>query len=121
MEKEIRDDRKAARREEVQRHREWLKGRDLSWLVNYLIEHGPVTEHVAMSAVMEEEYHLKDASKRGMDVLCGLYSLWMVRKLWRRPKGIHPGSGEETYEYGVRGVHAPNSELSESARERKND
>lgn len=108
MEKEIRDDRKAARREEVQRHREWLRGRDLSWLVNYLLEHGPQTEHSMMWEAMEDEYDFKVAGKRAADVMCALYSLWMVRKLWRRPKGVHPGSGEETYEYGVRGVHAPN-------------
>ncbi|MGP1665751.1 MAG: hypothetical protein ACTS5I_07565 [Rhodanobacter sp.] len=105
MDQEIRDDRKAARREEVQRHREWLRGRDLGWLMEYLLEHGPVTEHVAMIEAMDEEYDLEKRSRRGLDVLCGLYSLWMVRKLWRRPMGKHPGSGEESYLYGVRGIH----------------
>jgi len=40
MDKEISDDRKAAKREQVQRARDYLKGRDLNWLVNYLLEHG---------------------------------------------------------------------------------
>lgn len=109
MDKEISDDRKAEKREQVQRARDYLKGRDLNWLVNYLLEHGPRTEHVAMIEAMDEEYHLKDASKQGMNVLCDLYALWLVRKLWRRPMGKHPGSGEESYLYGVRGVHAPNA------------
>lgn len=110
MDKEIADDRKAAKREQVQHARAYLKGRDLNWLVNYLLEHGPRTEHVAMIEAMDEEYQLKDASKQGMNVLCDLYALWLVKKLWRRKVGIHPGSGEESYEYGVRGVHAPNDQ-----------
>jgi hypothetical protein len=115
MDKEIADDRKAAKREQVQRARDHLKGRDLNWLVNYLLEKGPQTEHWMMWEAMEEEYQLKDASKRGMDVLLDLYALWLVRKLWRVKVGIHPGSGEESYKYGVRGVHAPNAKLCDAS------
>lgn len=105
MDKEILDDRKAARREQAQRARDWLKGRDLSWLINYLLEKGPSTEHVLMIEAMDEEYHFKNASKRGCDVLATVYALWLVKKLWRRWLGVHPGSGEKYYLYGVRGVH----------------
>ncbi len=105
MDEEIRNDRKAARRETVQRARDRLKDRDVSWLVNYLLEKGPVTEHTAMIEAMNEEYHAGDAVKRAGDVLCDLFALWLVRKLWRHTLGIHPGSGEETFLYGVRGVH----------------
>lgn len=105
MDKEIADDRKASKREKVQRARDYLKDRDLKWLINYLLEHGPQTEHVAMLEAMDEEYHFKDATKQGFNVLCDLYALWFVRKLWRKPMGRHLGSGEESYLYGIRGVH----------------
>lgn len=109
MEREISDDRKAARREQVQQARHFLKGRDLNWLINHLLEKGPMTEHVMMIAAMAEEYHGKDACRRGFDVFRDLYALWLVKKLWRQKRGFHPGSGEESYLYGVRGVHAPNA------------
>ena len=105
MENEIRDDRKAAKREQVQQARHYLRGRDLSWLVNRLIEKGPMTEHMLMWEAMEEEHQLKDAPKRGMDAFHCLHALWLVKKLWRRKVGIHTGSGEVSYEYGLRGVH----------------
>lgn len=105
MDREIREGRKAARREMVQRAREYLKKRDLSWLVNRLLEKGPMTEHVLAIEAMDEEYHLESRCKRAADVLCDLHALWLVKKLWRRDLGIHPGSGHATYLWGVRGVH----------------
>lgn len=111
MDREIQNDRLAAKREEVQRARDYLKGRDLTWLINHLLENGPKTEHALMLEVMDEEFHFKDASRQGMNVLCDVWALWLVKKLWRRSQGIHPGSGEESYLYGVRNVH-PNSDNS---------
>lgn len=105
MDREIDSDRKAARRETVQRARDYLRGRNLSWLVNQLIERGPATEHMLMVWGMDEEYAFESASKRAFEVIHDLYALWTVRKLWRRKAGIHPGSGEECYLYGIRGVH----------------
>lgn len=105
IEKEILEDRKAARREQVQRARERLKGRDLIWLINRLIENGPASEHWLMFQAMEEEFHSKDASKRGMEVLIDLHSLWLTGKLWRLSLGKHPQSGEESYRYGIKRVH----------------
>lgn len=103
MDRDIRDERKAARREQVQHARHFLKGRDFSWLINRLLEKGPKTEHCLALEAME--YHGKDACQRGLDVLLDVYALWRVGKLWRRKLGVHPGSGEEHYLYGVRGVH----------------
>lgn len=117
MEKEIRDDRKASRREAVQMARNYLKSRDLSWLVNRLLDKGPATEHLLMTEAWGEEYGSEDACKRGLNVLIDLYALWQVKKLWRQPHGIHPGSGEQQYVYGIRGVHervtAPSSKPSQ--------
>lgn len=112
MEKEIREDRKAARREQAQRAREYLAKRDLSWLINRLLEKGPQTEFRLMHEASEDEYHSKDAMARGAAVLQDLYALWLVNKLWRREQGIHPGSGEKYHLYGVRGVHSPNTTVS---------
>jgi len=106
MDKERSDDRKAAKREQVQRAREYLRKRDLAWLINRLLEKGPATQHLLMMESMVEEYHSKDALRRGLDVLRDVYALHLVRKLWRRKMGIHPGSGEQSYLYGVRGVHS---------------
>ena len=105
LEQEIRDDRKAARREQVQHVRQYLKCRDFSWLVNRLLNKGPTTEHVLLMEAMEEEYHIDRASRSAMNVLYDLHALWLVGKLWRRSLGIHPGSGEETFIWGVKGVH----------------
>ena len=107
MEREIRDDRRAARREMRQRAREYLSKRDLVWLINCLLERGPTSEHALMIEAMGQEYHSKDAMRSGLDTLQDLYALWLVRKLWRRKLGIHPGSGEMSFEYGLRGVHKP--------------
>lgn len=105
MDREIREDRKASKREMRQRAREYLAKRDLDWLINYLLEHGPTSEHMLMIEAMTEEYDLKQASKRGLEILHDLDALWLVRKLWRRKLGIHPGSGEMAYQYGLRRVH----------------
>ncbi len=107
------DESRRAYRADWVRYLEWLNGMPpvaattgiVQRHVNYLLEKGPQTEHWMMWEAMEEEYQLKDASKRGMDVLLDLYALWLVRKLWRRKMGIHPGSGEDFHIYGVRGVH----------------
>lgn len=105
LDKEIRDDRIASRRERVQQARHWLRSHDLSWLIQHLIDHGPKTEHRLMHEVMEEEFMAEAACQRGANVLRALYALWLVKKLWRRETGIHPGSGEMSYLYGIRGVH----------------
>ncbi len=104
-EQEIRDDRKADRRERVQHARHYLKARDLRWLINRLIDKGPATEHTLLLEAMEEEYHIEPASRNAMNVLYDLHALWTVGKLWRRSIGIHPGSGEESFIWGVKGVH----------------
>lgn len=105
IDKAIADDRMAAKREQVQHARRYLKQRDFSWLINHLLEHGPKTEHCLMQEAMQEEYVAKEAVARAGHVLADLYSLWTVRKLWRQSQGIHPGSGQETFLYGIRGVH----------------
>lgn len=105
MEKEIRNDRVAARREQVQQARQWLRGQNLSWLVNHLLEKGPKTECALMMGIMDEEFHCEDFAKRSMNILNAVYALWLVKKLWRAPVGIHPGSGEMSHLYGIRNVH----------------
>lgn len=107
MDQAIRDDRKAAQREKAQHARAWLRGKDLSWLINRLIDEGPETESNLCMELMEEEPDSEKFSKRVLETLIELHSLWTVRKLWRRSVGIHPGSGEESFIYGIRGVHAP--------------
>lgn len=106
MDAEILSDRKAERREARQRAREYLAKRDIVWLINQLLDHGPASEHMLMLAAIEDQsnFHLKIV--RGMDVLVDLIALWTVGKLWRKPMGIHPGSGDQSYLYGIRGVHS---------------
>lgn len=103
MEKEILSDRKAERREKAQRAREYIRGRDISWLINNLLENGPKTEH----QMMTEKDHLDgyDHLQFIASLLKDLLALWMVGKLWRISLGIHPGSGEAFYLYGIRKVH----------------
>lgn len=104
IEKEISDDRKAMRRERAQRGRDYLRNRDISWTINQLLEHGPCTEVALMFEVMDEEGSLV----KGMAVLVDLYWLWVVGKLWRTSVGIHSGSGEMSFIYGIRKVHPRN-------------
>lgn len=42
IEKEIQSDRTAAKREQIQRARDWLKDRDFRWLINLLLDKGPM-------------------------------------------------------------------------------
>lgn len=110
MEDEIRDDRKAAKRERVQHARNWLKDRDLSWLINYLLEHGPTNEHELGFQALEEHSTFpftKDTQgvAKLAEVFGALINLNAVGKLWKKPIGTHPGSGEESYLWGIRGVH----------------
>jgi hypothetical protein len=105
IEQEILDDRKAARREEKQRAREYLRGRDVSWLINRLLEKGPQTEASLMWERMEEEFHFEDAAKHSSEVFSDLWALWKVGKLWRSYVGFHPGAGEKSYQFGIRKVH----------------
>lgn len=105
MELEIRSDRKAARRERAQHERQYLRARDLNWLINRLLDRGPATEHVLLLEVMEEEYEIEDGSNRSLDLLRDLFALSRVGKLWAKPVGIHPGSGEKSYLFGIKGVH----------------
>jgi hypothetical protein len=107
MDQEIRDDRRAARREEVQRARDFLRNRDLRPVVNYLLEHGPSTEHTIM---ISEEFGCDLESCAS--ILSTLHSLWLVGKLWRESVGIHPGSGQMSYRYGIKRVHQKDSNVS---------
>lgn len=111
MEQEIRDDRKASRRSQKQHARGYLKGRDLKWVFEYLMDHGPSSEHMIMLHAMEEEFHIKEGVTRAAFVLTDLHCLWMVKKLWRQSLGIHPGSGEQSWMYGIRGVHQRNENI----------
>lgn len=110
MEKEIREDRLAERREKVQRARDYLRNRDVSWLINRLLEKGPANEHVLMQEIYDEEYDIEKAWPRVSDLLRDLLALWIVKKLWRKEIGIHPGSGEMSYQWGIRRVHSPNGQ-----------
>lgn len=103
MDAEIRDERKAAKRERVQRARRYLRGRDVCWLIDYLVDHGPQTEHAAVIAKYEAGGVLAD----GCGVIDDMVALWLVGKLWRQSQGVHPGSGCEYFLYGIRKVHPP--------------
>ena len=106
LEQEILDDRKADRRARVQHARAYLSGRDLKWLIEYLLERGPSFCHTIMIHAMEEEYHDLAAVERAAFALTDLHCLWLTKKLWREDMGIHPGSGERSYKYGIRKVHS---------------
>jgi hypothetical protein len=105
IEQEIRDDRKAARRALVQHARQYLKTRDFSWLINRLLDKGPATEHSLLLELMEEEHSLENGAKQVGLLLNDLLALWRVGKLWRRSLGIHPGSGQKSFLWGLRKVH----------------
>lgn len=82
---------------------DWLAKNDTTWLVDRLREKGPSAEH---SLMIEFGMHLpndKEALWKAADVLGGCYFLWVVGTLWRRSLGIHPGSGVETFLYGIKG------------------
>ncbi len=103
---EKREERIANSREAAQRVRqekrkavEYLRGRDLQWLIDKLVDDGPAHEVEILFSRMDGE--LLDGAMALMD----LWALWRIGKLWRKSAGIHPGSGEETHLYGIRGVH----------------
>lgn len=107
IEKEIREDRSAAAREasqlvrsEKRRAVEYLRKRDLQWLIDKLVDQGPSTE-VRL---------IRDLIDRPLEDVCALlvdlWALWRIGKLWRRSQGIHPEAGEESFLYGIRGVHS---------------
>ena len=105
MEAEIREDRKASKREERQRARDYLRRQDTSWLVNRLLDKGPESECNLLMEVMQ-----LDVGEQERDVLssrlCGqLHSLWVIGKFWRKSLGIHPGAGVQSFRFGIRGVH----------------
>lgn len=102
MDAEIREDRKAARREAVQRARDYLRGKDTSWLVNQLLDHGPQREHQLLFKFIEE---FGDELEKLSEVEGGLMALWRVRKLWRSSPKFVPEVGEVSYLYGIRKVH----------------
>lgn len=118
MEKERREERTASRREMIQHARGWLAKpelkQELSWLANYLMDHGPKTEHELAIAVVESEGERDMALVRSNVILCAVNALWLTKKLWRRHVGVHPGSGCQSYLYGLRNVHSPNIEISNS-------
>lgn len=102
MENEIRDDRKAARREQEQRARRYLQDRDTTWVLTRLIDDGPQTD---MKLMMERLEHGDSASDAAV-VLSDLWALWLIRKLWRScVEKHHIGSGESVHLYGIRKVH----------------
>ena len=105
--KEVQEERSAAMREAAQRVRNetnqakrYLGKRDsrsIGQLIDKLIDHGPQTE---MTLAFDTQ-NIEDA---GM-VFADLWALWRIKKLWRSTQGIHPGSGEESFVYGIVGVH----------------
>jgi hypothetical protein len=110
IEQEIRDDRSAVARQAAQRVRnekrkavEYLRKRDLQWLIDKLVDDGPSTDCRLMMALINRP--LEDIGTVWVD----LWSLWRVGKLWRVSQGIHPGAGEEFFLYGIRGVHPQNA------------
>lgn len=112
---EIKEDRQAAAREAAQRVRQekrqavkHLKTRDLTWLIDRLVDGGPATEHMLTIAAMESK-----GPREGLLTLADLWALWRVGKCWRKSQGIHFGSGEESFVYGLRGVHSQNSDYPE--------
>jgi len=102
MDAEIREDRKAARREGQQRARDYLRGKDTSWLVNQLLDRGPQREHQLLFRYIEE---FGDELSKLSEVEGSLVSLWLVRKLWRTAPKFVPEVGEVSYLYGIRKVH----------------
>jgi hypothetical protein len=100
----MKEDRRAAKRERVQLARNYLRHRDLSWIINLLLEKGPMTE-MAILFEVPDEWKIEDACRSGRDALGTLYSLWLVGKLWRKGAGVHPGCGEKSFIYGIRRVH----------------
>ena len=111
MEKEIQQDRIAARREVRQHALAYLGKHEKaqSWIVNYLLENGPVTEHTMSLAALETEYFFEDGMDRLGEILGALVALHQIGKLWRVSLGIHPGSGVECFRWGIRRVHSPNT------------
>jgi hypothetical protein len=110
MEEEIREDRIAANREMKQRHRDWLAKRDLTWLIDHLVDNGPQSEVALSHWLMDQNLEMEDFSRRIADVHMGLESLWRIGKVWRKKNGIHPGTGYPSYVYGIKRVHSSNIE-----------
>lgn len=105
MDEEIREGRRAERRAQVQLARNYLRDRDIVWIVNELLEHGPQTEGELIMRAMDLPARDDTFVHKVAEILFDLYSLWMVGKLWRRSQGTHFGSGEESFLYGIRRVH----------------
>lgn len=97
MEREIREERTASSRERVQHARNYLRDRDISWLINRLLDGGPKTECELLLDSIE--------SGNEAGLLFDLIALWRTRKLWRKSMGIHPGAGVESFLFGIRNVH----------------
>jgi hypothetical protein len=102
MDAEIREDRKAARREAVQRSRDYLRGKDTSWLVNQLLDKGPQREHQLLFQFIDE---FGDELSKLSEVEGSLVALWRIGKLWRANPVFVPNVGEKSYLYGIRKVH----------------
>ncbi len=96
MDKELSDDRMADRREKIQRARDHLRDRDFTWLINYLLEHGPQNECNLLLEYEDED---------DINVLRDLNALWRVGKLWRINTGFHVGAGCDSFKFGIKGVH----------------
>lgn len=100
VEAEVAEERSAAMREAAQRVRdetrrakEYLATRDLIWLIDELVDNGPMTEVALMQRAGDLE--------AGALAFHDLWSLWRTKKLWRKSQGIHPGSGVESFLYGL--------------------
>lgn len=105
MEAELASDRKAARRELVQRAREYLNNHRgcEAFILKYLNEHGPDSDANMMLA-MAELCKVQTFSDQCMKIFSTTWALWLTGILWRKEFPNHP-SGEKCFIYGIRGLH----------------
>lgn len=107
MEQELASDRLAARREEVQRAREYLRANSgfEIFILDHLAKQGPSVD-VTMALTMSALCELKATRNFGqcLNVLPVAMALWRIGKLWRKEFPNHP-CGEQCFIYGLRGQH----------------
>lgn len=110
IEQEIRDDRSAIARQAAQRVRKEkrmavanLRKVPFTKLVDRLLEKGPATEARLLFELFDESTETE--ARKAYEMLVALWSLWRIGKLWRKSMGIHEGSGEQSFLYGIRKVH----------------
>lgn len=105
MDAETREDRLAAKREQRQRARDYLRGADTSWLINRLLDKGPSSELTMLMEIADENLSEEEHAAQTLAVMRQLWNFWQVGKLWRQSLGVHPGAGCESFRFGIRGVH----------------